>query len=150
LGGCGGHWGSLSLNNNWLWPWRCRLRLDRLDRLRLDRLDGLRLDGLDGLCRSLAPLASSLARPLLLWYLGLLPLSSPLSTRLATWETSRLPPWEATLHRSWEATSCTRKAPLVVGLAESQRAARGAAEHLLARGGRGQRLGGSGEHASKG
>lgn len=142
MGGGRGHWGSLSLNNNWLCLWRCRLDwLDRLDRLWLDRLDG-----------SLAwPLASSLlTRPSwrwLLWYLGLLPpawLSSP--TWLATWKTSRLAAWETTLHRSWEATRIL--APLVVGLAESQRAAWGPTKDLL--GGRGQWLGGSGEHAGKG
>jgi hypothetical protein len=136
LGGCRGHWGSLSLNDNWLYLWRCRL----------DWLDWL--DGLDGWCRSLAPLASSLlAGPswCWLWLLWLLPLwllwLSP--TWLASWEASRLATWETSRHRSWEA-------PLVVGLAESQRAARGPAKDLLPRGCRGQRLGGSREHASKG
>jgi len=116
------------------------------------RLD--RLDRLDGLCWLLAPLASlaSLARPSWCWllrYLGLLPLASlARPTWLTTWKTTRLAAWETTLHRSWKATRIL--APLVVGLAESQRATRGPAEDLLARGGRSQRLGGSGEHAGEG
>jgi len=119
-------------------------RLDRLDRLWLDRL-WLWLD------RSLAwpSWLWLLARPSWrwLWLLWLLPptwLSSP--TWLTTWKTSRLAAWETTLHRSWEATRIL--APLVVGLAESQRAARGSTKNLL--GCRGQWLGGSGEHAGKG
>jgi len=128
-------------------------------------LDWCRLDRcrLDGLCWSLAPLSSltslaplatlaSLARPSwcwLLWHLGLLPLASLLGpTWLATWKTSRLAAWETTLDRSWKATRIL--GPLIVGLAEGQRAARGPAKDLLASGGRGQWLGGGREHASKG
>jgi hypothetical protein len=76
--------------------------------------------------------------------LGLPPLTSlARPTWLATRKTTRLATWETSLCWSW-------KAPLVVGLAEGQRATRSATENLLAKGCRGQRLGGGWEHAGEG